>query len=143
MLQSNYQRVGALAGLLLFLGAWLSVFYNHWGWAAATVVAVLAAFWVALESETSEDLSQRAWKGFVVGALAGVVARILGMISMVWAFDSWSTPVTQKYDSISDLFRVLLNGDLTASLVAIIGLGLVGAFMAYAMPYFTADSEEE
>jgi len=143
MLQSNYQRVGALAGLLMFLGAWLSAFYGHWGWALATVVAVLTAFWFALENEPSEDLGDRAKKGFIIGVVATVVARILGMIAMVWAFDSWSTPVTEKYDSISDLFRVILNGSFTASLLAIIGVGVVGAFIAYAMPYFTADREEE
>jgi hypothetical protein len=143
MLQSNYQRVGALAGLLMFFGAWLSAYYNHWGWAFATVVAVLAAIWMALENEPSEDLGQRAIKGFVTGALAAVVARVLGMLTMVWAFDSWSSSVTKEYDSISDLFRVLLNGDFVSSLLAILGVGLVGAFIAYSMPYFTADREEE
>ena len=143
MLQSNYQRVGALAGLLLFLGAWLSVFYDHWAWTAATIIAVLAAFWLALENETSEDLGDRAKKGMLIGVIAASVARILGLISMVWAFDSWSAPATRNYDSISDLFRIILNGDLTSSLLAILGVGLVGAFMAYAMPYFTTDREEE
>ena len=143
MLQSNYQRVGALAGLLMFFGAWLSAFYNHWGWVLATVVGVLAAIWMALENESSEDLGERAKKGFIVGALAALVARVLGLLAIVWAFDSWSTPVTQKYDSLSDLFRVLLNGSLLVSVLAIIGVGLVGAFIAYAMPYFTTDREEE
>lgn len=143
MLKSNYQRVGALAGLLMFFGSWLSAYYNHWGWTFATVVAVLAAIWMALENEPSEDLGQRAIKGFVTGALAAVVARVLGMLTMVWAFDSWSSSVTKEYDSISDLFRVLLNGDFVSSLLAILGVGLVGAFIAYSMPYFTADREEE
>lgn len=143
MLQSNYQRVGALAGLLMFFGSWLSAYYNHWGWAFATVAAVLVALWMALENESSDDLGARALKGFVAGALAAVVARILGLLAMVWAYDSWSTPVTQKYDSISDLFRVLINGNLVASIIAVVGVGLAGAFIAYAMPYFTADREEE
>ena len=143
MLQSKYQRVGVLAGLLMFFGSWLSAFYNHWAWALVTVAVALAAFWIALENESTEDLGPRAIRGFVVGALAATVARILGMVTMAWAFDSWSTPVTEKYDSFSDLFRVLINGNLTESIVAIVGVGLVGTFIAYAMPYFTADREEE
>jgi len=127
----------------MFFGAWLSGFYNHWGWVLATVVAVLAAFWMALDNESSEDLGDRAKKGFIVGVVAAVVARILGLLAMVWAFDSWSTPVTEKYDSVSDLFRILLNGSFTASLIAIVGIGAVGAFIAYARTYFTADREEE
>ena len=143
MLQSNYQRVGALAGLLMFFGSWLSAYYSHWGWAFATIVGVVVALWMALENESNDDLSQRAIKGFITGALAAAVARVFGLIAMVWAYDSWSSPATQKYDSLSDLFRVLLNGNLVASLVAIVGVGLAGAFIAYAMPYFTADREEE
>lgn len=143
MLQSKYQRVGALAGLLMFFGAWLSAFYNHWAWALVTIAVVLVAFWFALENESSEEMGPRTIRGFVVGALAAVVARILGMVTMAWAFDSWTSSVTQKYESISDLFRIVLNGTFVTSLVMILGVGLVGAFIAYSMPYFTTDREEE
>jgi hypothetical protein len=143
MLQSNYQRVGALAGAVMFFGGWLSAFYGHWIWAAITVGVTLLAFWLVLENESTEELSVRVMRGFVLGALTAVVARVLGALAMVWAFDSWSTPVTQKYDSLSDVFRVLMNGSLLQSLVAIAAIGAVGAFIAYAMPYFAAEREEE
>lgn len=143
MLQSKYQRVGALAGLVMFFGGWLGAFYNHWAWLAVAVIAALLSFWFVLESDSSEELSVRVMRGFVVGAIAALVARVLGLLSMVWAFDSWSTPVTDKYDSVSDLFRVLMNGTLLQSIVAVIGIGAVAAFIAYAMPYFAAEREEE
>lgn len=143
MLTSKYQRVGALAGLLMFFGSWLTGYYNNWVWAAVTVAAVLTAFWFALGEDSDEELNTRVIRGFVTGLVAGVVARIGGLLTMVWAFDSWSSAVTQKYDSFSDLFRIFFNGDLWLSLLAIIGVGVVGAFIAYAMPYFTAEKEEE
>lgn len=143
MLNSKYQRVGALAGLLMFFGSWLTGYYNNWVWAAVTVAAVLVAFWVALEAETDEELGTRTLRGFVTGIIAGVVARVAGLLTMTWAFDSWSSPVTAQYDSLSDLFRVFFNGDLWTSILAILGTGAVAAFIAYALPYFTAEREEE
>lgn len=143
MLQSKYQRVGALAGLLMFFGSWLTGYYNHWAWALLTVIAVLVAFWLALDSESNEELGTRVMRGFTVGAIAAVVARILGMLTMAWAFDSWSSPATAKYTSLSDVFRIMFNGRFWPSVLAIIGVGAVGAFVAYAIPYFTVDREEE
>lgn len=143
MLNSKYQRVGALAGLLMFFGSWLTGYYNNWVWAALTLTTVAVAFWVALEEDVEEEVGTRAMRGFVVGAIAAVVARVLGLLTMVWAFDSWSSPVKQSYSSLSDAFRVLFNGSLLASIIFIIAVGAVGAFIAYAMPYFTAEREEE
>ena len=143
MLQSKYQRVGALAGLLMFFGAWLTGYYNHWAWALVTVITVLAAFWLALDDESSEELGTRVMRGFSVGVVTAVIARLLGMLTMAWSFDSWSSPTTAKYDSLSDIFRVTFNGKFWPSVLAILGVGLVGAFVAYAMPYFTVDREEE
>jgi hypothetical protein len=143
MLQSKYQRVGALAGLAMFLGGWLGAYYNHWAWPAITAVVVLLSFWYVVEDDSAEDLSTRAIRGFLLGAGAALIARVLGALTMVWAFDSWSTPVTEKYESISDIFRVLMNGSLIQSLIAIAAIGAVGAFIAYALPYFAAEREEE
>jgi hypothetical protein len=143
MFESKYQRVGALAGLVMFLGGWLGAYYNHWAWPAITVVVVLLSFWYVVEDESAEDLSTRAMRGFLLGLGSAIVARVFGAIMMVWAFDSWSTPVTESYDSISDVFRILMNGSLAQSLIAILGIGAVGAFVAYAMPYFAAEREEE
>lgn len=143
MLNSKYQRVGALAGLLMFFGSWLTGYYNNWFWAAGTLAVVLVAFWVALEDDSEEELSTRTLRGFVSGLIAGTVARVAGLVTMAWAFDSWSSPVTVKYDSLSDAFRVFFNGDIWTSILAILGTGLVAAFVAYAMPYFTAEREEE
>ena len=143
MLQSKYQRVGALAGLLLFLGSWLTAYYNHWVWALLTAVFVIASFWLALDGDTSEELSSRVIKGFTVGLISAVVGRILGLLSMAWAFDSWTGTTSAKYDTMSDLFRVILNGRFWVSLVAIFAVGLVGEFVAYAIPYFSAEREEE
>ena len=143
MLQSKYQRVGALAGLLLFFGSWLTAYYNHWIWALLTVFFVVAAFWLALDGDTEEDLSSRVTRGFMTGAIAAVIARILGLLTMAWAFDSWTGTTGSKYTALTDLFRVLFNGRFWISLVAIFAIGLVGAFIAYAIPYFTAEQEEE
>ena len=143
MLNSKYQRVGALAGLLMIIGAWLTGYYNNWVVAAITVVVVGAAFWYALEDDTNEDLGTRTIRGFLVGLIAALVARILGMLTMAWTYDSWSSPVTSQYDSIADTFRVLFNGNLTTSLIGILSIAALGAFIAYALPYFTAEREEE
>jgi NADH:ubiquinone oxidoreductase subunit 6 (subunit J) len=143
MLQSKYQRVGVLAGLLMFFGAWLTGYYNHWVWALITVVGVLVAFWLALDGESNEELGTRVARGFSVGIVTGLIARILGMLTMAWTYDSWSSPVTMKYSTLSDVFRVMFNGRFWPSIVAILGVGAVGAFIAYAMPYFSVDREEE
>jgi hypothetical protein len=143
MLNSTYQRVGALAGLLLFIGSWLTGYYNNWLLAAATVAAVVVAFWTALESDMDEENGVRIKKGFIAGLIAGVLARLLGLLTMAWAFDSWTSPVNGKYDNLSDMFRVLYNGDFWASVLAILGVALAGAFVAYSLPYFSADREEE
>lgn len=143
MLNSKYQRVGVLAGLLIFFGSWLTGYYNSWVWAAATIASVMVAFWVALEAQSDEELGARALKGFMTGIIAAIVARVAGLLAMVWAFDSWSSPVTTMYDSLSDAFRVFFNGDLWTSILVILGTGAIGAFVAYAMPYFTAEREEE
>lgn len=143
MLQSKYQRVGALAGLLMFFGAWLTGYYNHWVWALITVTGVLVAFWLALDGESNEELSTRVVRGFTVGVVTGLVTRILGMLTMAWAYDSWSSSTSLKYNSLSDLFRVMFNGRFWPSILAILGVGVVGAFIAYAMPYFSVDREEE
>jgi hypothetical protein len=143
MLQSNYQRVGALAGLLLFLGAWLTGYYNNWVWPFITITAVVVAFWVALDSEVEEELGTRVTRGLVVGLLAAVVARLLGLVTMAWAYDNWSSPVTASYNSLSDAFRIIFNGEVVASLLFILATGALGAFIAYALPYFVAEKEEE
>jgi hypothetical protein len=141
MLSSTYQRVGALAGLLLVVGAWLSGYYQHWLWPVLTIGLVLVTYWVALGGLVDNETNTRVSRGFMVGVVSGVVARILGMLAMVWAFDSWSTPVKESYDSLSDLFRVLFNGNVWASILAIAFLGVVGAFVAYTLPYFTAEED--
>ena len=143
MLNSKYQRVGALAGLLLFFGAWLTGYYDNWLLATITVILVSVALWVAVEDEANEELGRRATRGFIAGVIAAVVARVLGLLTMAWAFDSWSSPVKVSYDSLSDAFRVMFNGNLWATLIMVLGAGAVGAFIAYAMPYFTAEREEE
>ena len=143
MLQSKYQRVGALAGLLMFFGAWLTGYYNQWVWPLLTVIAVLTAFWLALDGDSNEELGTRVMRGFSIGIVTGLIARILGMLTMAWTFDSWSSPTTAGYSSLSDVFRVMFNGRFWPSVVAIIGVGVVGAFIAYAIPYFTVDREEE
>jgi hypothetical protein len=133
--------VGALAGLLLVVGAWLSGYYQHWLWPVLTIGLVLVTYWVALGGLVDNETNTRVSRGFMVGVVSGVVARILGMLAMVWAFDSWSTPVKESYDSLSDLFRVLFNGNVWASILAIAFLGVVGAFVAYTLPYFTAEED--
>ena len=143
MLNSKNQRMGILAGLLLFFGAWLTGYYNNWIWSMVTLASILVAFWVAVEDDSDEELNTRALRGFIAGVIAGVVARVCGMLAMVWIYGSWVSPTTVKYDSLSDTFRIFFNGDLWVSILAIIGIGAVGAFIAYAIPYFTAEKEEE
>jgi site-specific recombinase len=143
MLESKYQRVGALAGFLMFLGAWLSGYYHGWLIPTVAVVAVLAAIWFALEQDSEEQLSTRVMRGFSIGILAGLVSRILGMLTMAWAFDSWTNSAKSSYTSISDAFRIMLNGKFWTSVLFILAFGIVGAFIAYSIPYFSADREEE
>jgi hypothetical protein len=143
MLQSKYQRVGALAGLLMFFGAWLTGYYNHWVWATATVLLVLGSIWFALDEDAGEELNTRVMRGFAIGAMIAVIARALGLLTMAWAFDSWMSPTVTKYGGTSDVFRIMFNGRFLASILLIIVMGLVGAFIAYAIPYFTVDREEE
>ena len=85
MLSSTYQRVGALAGLLLVVGAWLSGYYQHWLWPVLTIGLVLVTYWVALGGLVDNETNTRVSRGFMVGVVSGVVARILGMLAMVWA----------------------------------------------------------
>jgi uncharacterized membrane protein YwaF len=143
MLQSKYQRVGALSGVLMFLGAWLTGYYHNWVVATVSVAVVLAALWYALDDESTEEIGTRTIRGFSVGVLAALVSRILGMLTMAWTYDSWSNTTLVKYSGLSDVFRIVFNGRFWTSVVYIIGFGVAGAFIAYAMPYFSADREEE
>ncbi len=143
MLSGTYQRVGALAGLLLFCGAWLTGFYNNWIWALLTIVGVVAALWFALDDTSEEEANTRVVRGFATGLIIGVVARVLGMVAMVWAFDSWTGASNAKYSVFADYFKVLLNGGFWLSLLAVLLTAVAGAFVAYALPYFVAEEEEE
>ncbi len=143
MLSSTYQRVGTLAGLLLFFGSWLTGFYNNWLWAAVTIIAVVSALWFALDDQSEEDTNTRVIRGFVTGLICGLVARALGLIAMVWAFDSWTSSTSLKYSVFADYLKVILNGNFWQSILAIILTALAGAFIAYALPYFVAEREEE
>jgi hypothetical protein len=127
----------------MFFGAWLSAVYGHWIWVVLTILVVAVAMWFVLEDESAEELTPRTIKGFLMGLIVGVTARVLGALAMVWAFGSWSSSPTTSYDSFADMFRVILNGNVAQSLIAVVGVGLVGAFIAYALPYFAAEREEE
>lgn len=143
MLTSKYQRVGALAGLLMFLGSWLTAFYGNWIWATLTILLTVFALWTALEDGVAEELTARVTKGLIAGLIAGVVARVLGLLTMAWSFDSWTAQVNTDYSSLNDVFRIFFNGNVVSSLVAIVGMSLLGGFIAYALPYFAAEKEEE
>ena len=143
MRTSTYQRVGALAGLLLFFGSWLTGFYNNWLWAALTIVAAVVALWFALDDQSEEDTNTRVIRGFVTGLIAGVVARVLGLLTMVWAFDSWTSSTNARYSVFADYLKVLLNGNFWLSIAVVLLTGIAGAFVAYALPYFVAEREEE
>ena len=40
---------------------------------------------------------------------------------------------------MSDFFSILMNGSVVSSVVVILAAGVIGALLAYVMPYFTAD----
>jgi len=142
MLTSTYQRVGALAGVLLFAGSWLSSYYSHWIWPTLTLISAAVAVWLALDREVEEETSTRVIRGFVTGLIAAVVARLLGLLTMAWAFDNWTSNTTVDYTYVADFLKILFNGDFWTSVVVVLGVGVIGAFIGYAMPYFSADREE-
>jgi hypothetical protein len=142
MLKSTNQRVGALAGVLLFVGAWLSAFYGHWIWAAGTALVVVAALWIGLDDQVEEETTDRTMRGLVLGLIAGIVARVLGLLTMVWAFDNWTSQTSASYSVFNDFLRVVLNGGVVSTLAQIALTGLAGAFIAYALPYFVAERED-
>jgi hypothetical protein len=142
MLKSTNQRVGALAGFLLFVGAWLSAYYGQWLWAAGTAVIVAAALWLALDDQSEENTNDRVMKGLVSGLIMGVVARVLGALAMVWATGNWTSTATTTYSVFNDFLRVVLNGNVVSSIIMVALAGLAGAFVAYALPYFVAEREE-
>jgi hypothetical protein len=142
MFESTNQRVGALAGFLLFVGSWLSAYYGQWFWAAGTALVVVAALWLALDDQSESDTNDRVIKGLVSGLIAGVVSRALGALAMVWATGNWLNDVSSSYSVFNDFLRVVLNGSVVNSLIMVALSGLAGAFIAYALPYFVAERED-
>ena len=142
MLLNSYQRVGVLAGVLLFVGSWLSAYYNNWLWPLVATICAVVAGWLALENMIEEETTTRVVRGFVTGLIAGVVARVLGLLTMTWAFDNWTSSTTASYTVLSDFYSVVINGELWTSVLAVLGVGIVGGFLGYVMPYFSAEREE-
>jgi MFS family permease len=142
MRTKSYQRMGVLAGLLLFLGSWLTAYYDSWVWSGLTIVLLILGLWAALEADSDRVAESRLKHGVLAGIIAAIVARLMGLVTMVWAYDAWSSATAQAYDSLSDTYRVVFNGNLLATIVLIIGCGMLGAFIAYSMPYFLTREED-
>ena len=97
----------------------------------------------SLDDQSEQETSTRVIRGLVTGLICGVVARGLGLLTMVWAFDSWTSSTSSSYSVISDYLRVMLNGNFWLSLAGIALAALAGAFIAYALPYFVTEKETE
>lgn len=131
----RYQWVGLLAGFLLFSGSWLMAYYNNSFWAILTILLVGFALWSAMKVERRVDTRQHLIYGLTAGLLAGVVARILGMMFTSWAFDKWGgvKPVS-SYAELSDVFRSVLNGGVGATLTLLVLSTAFGGFLALLEP---------
>lgn len=135
----RYQWVGLLAGFPLFSGAWLSGFYNTpWPGVIGLLVTVAALF-IANHVETRSDRNQHMLQGAVAGLLAGLAARVLGLIA------GWMVGLDQmvQFSSLDDLFRVVLAGDWLASLALILGLGITGAVIGAVEPEAVAKGRKK
>ena len=127
---SRYHWVGALSGVPLFSGAWLSAYYNNvWPGIIGLVIAGVGIF-VANRVERRSDVMTDMQRGAIAGVLAAVVARVLGWFASMFAGVSQGV----SFDSFGDLWRVVLGGGWAATFVLLVAAAIVGAAIAALEP---------
>ncbi|PID31102.1 hypothetical protein CSA80_03135 [Candidatus Saccharibacteria bacterium] len=124
----RYQWVGLLAGVPLFSGAWLSAFYNNAWWGVFGIVITVGGLSAITRFERRADNATQAKRGLAAGALAAVVARVLGAVAAGWA----GVSETVSLGGLDDTFRVVLAGDFWATALLVAVTALVGAAAATA-----------
>ena len=126
----RYQWVGLLAGFPLFSGAWLSAFYDNYVPGLIGVALTGGALFMAVRLEKRSDLQEHIARGLVAGLLAGITARILGLVAAVSA----GATEAINFGSLGDLYRVILAGDVLASLLLVLVIGSLGITVAALEP---------
>ncbi len=130
----NNQRVGLLLGIVMFLGAMMTAYFDNaavWSWVSlvtfAFVVWTVARIW---RSSTGDAIL----RGAVIGAMAMVVARLVGLVSTRLLFSEW-TVNSPGYDVLSgpitDMQRVILNGSFGQTLILVIASSLLAAAITF------------
>ncbi len=126
----RYQWVGLLAGVPLFSGAWLSAFYNTPWWGVLGLLLSVGGVYVGNMIMRRDDIETYAKRGFIAGALATIVARLLGWVASVMA----GNQVIAGFGSLADMFRVVLAGDWWGSFLLVVLMGVIGAAVASLEP---------
>ncbi|MFZ1812548.1 MAG: hypothetical protein WAU02_03465 [Candidatus Saccharimonadales bacterium] len=126
----RYQWVGLLAGVPLFSGAWLSAFYHSFWWGIGGLVVTAWGLYVANQVERRANNQVQAQRGIVAGLLAGVTARFLGYVAAALS----GIDATVMWKSVKDAFRVVLAGDWLATVLLLVLVCGLGAFMAVLEP---------
>ncbi len=119
----RYQWVGLLAGVPLFSGAWLSAYYHTPWWGVLGLVVSVAGIYLGNRVEQRDDLTTYLQRGAIAGALAALVARVLGGIATLL---SDNTDIAQ-FSELRHFSRVVLSGDLVATLLLIVIVAALGA----------------
>lgn len=134
----RYQWVGLLAGFPLFSGAWLSAFYNtSWPGVIGLLLTVVALF-IAVRVERRESRQQHFIYGATAGLLAGLATRLLGLVALWMAGGQKMV----QFAANDDLFRVILAGDWTASLLLVAALAVLGGLIALIEPEAEDETEK-
>ena len=130
MASNRYQVVGLFAGIPLFSGAWLAALFNNAWLGVIGLIIMLVGLFLANKVEVRSDVTTHLFRGAVAGALAGLVARMLGVVASLVLGVTQST----QFSDMSDVFRVTLAGDWGASLVLILLTAGLGASVCLLVP---------
>lgn len=141
----SYRRVGAVAGLVLFLGAWMAGYYSYK--AIAAVVAILLIVWLVYAWSRDRVQDTRLYaEAFVMGAFAVVVARAVGLVA-TWIVQgkAYIAP-TQSYaipGNWLDFFRIILNGSFGQLVLAMLVGGAATVLITYIGALLEATDEDD
>lgn len=131
---SRYQWMGLLAGFPLFSGAWLAAYYNNEWFGVLGAVVMFLGLWVAVKVERRSLATVHMQRGLVAGILAGVEARILGILATL-LYDKWGLDQAYtNYSSTNDMFRAVLNGGVIATIILVAVCGLFGVMASWFEP---------
>ncbi len=141
----SYRRVGIVAGMVLFLGAWMAGFYSFKAVVAAIAIAVV--IWLVYVWSRDRVHDMRLYtEAFILGAFAVVVARFLGVI-INWLIQgkAYNAPL-ENYTLPGewlDFFRILLNGTFGQVIVAMLVSGAGAVLVTYLAALLESDTEED